>query len=448
MKKISLRATAVAVAALAASQAWATNGMLMEGYGPIALSMGGASQAYDNGTAGMMNNPATLMLGANGTRADVALGILGPNVVSGGAKSDGTSYVMPAAGWIKKSDQLAYGVGIFGQGGMGTEFGPNAGDMRNMRSELGVGRVIFPFSYRVNSSLAVGATVDYSWAGMDMQMNAPASDLVAMMNSANPNQSAVQSMLGPYHATNNPNGMGVNSARLSFSNSNDFTGAAKATGWTGKLGFVFKPSDNLTVGFTHQLKTHLADMKTGSNAATFAMYNSSNVQLAAPTGQIVIHDFQMPSVTSLGGAFAVSPALTLVADVKRIGWASVMKKFSMTFVDGSGMLPANVDFAMDQHWKDQTVVSVGGAYKLNDATVVRAGYSHSSNPVPDTYVHPLFPATIKNHLTAGVGYQIGKSTTMDIAISHAPKVSVTNAVSGMPISHSQTNYQLMLSYRY
>ena len=119
MKKISLRATALAVAALAAGQAWATNGMLMEGYGPIALSMGGAATAYDNGTAAMMNNPATLQLGANGTQADVAVGVLGPNVVAGGQKSGGTSYVMPAVGWVKKNDQYSYGVGLFAQGGDG-----------------------------------------------------------------------------------------------------------------------------------------------------------------------------------------------------------------------------------------------------------------------------------------------------------------------------------------
>src|SRR5437763_754946 len=38
----------------------ATNGMNMEGYGPIATALGGASFAYDNGTAGLINNPATL----------------------------------------------------------------------------------------------------------------------------------------------------------------------------------------------------------------------------------------------------------------------------------------------------------------------------------------------------------------------------------------------------
>ena len=36
--------------------AHATNGMNMEGYGPIATGMGGASMAYDNGTAAMMSD--------------------------------------------------------------------------------------------------------------------------------------------------------------------------------------------------------------------------------------------------------------------------------------------------------------------------------------------------------------------------------------------------------
>ena len=59
---------------------YATNGMNLEGYGPIATGMGGASMAYDNGTAAMMNNPATLGLMPEGDRLDVALGYLGPHV--------------------------------------------------------------------------------------------------------------------------------------------------------------------------------------------------------------------------------------------------------------------------------------------------------------------------------------------------------------------------------
>ena len=437
MKKINtLRATVLAAVLATGSTAWATNGMLMEGYGPQALSMGGAAAAYDNGTAGMMNNPATLQLGANGTRADIALGVLGPNVTAMGQKSDGTSYVMPAVGWVKKNDQFSWGVGMFGQGGMGTEFGANAGLMANMRSELGVGRVIFPLAYRVSPQLSVGASLDYSWASMDMQMTTNRANLNGMMDSANPNSSAA---LGTSLA---PGQMGNPSyGRLDFSNSNDFSGAAKSTGWTGKFGAVLEATPELTLGFSHQLKTNLADMTTSATGAKFELYGGSNGTISM-VGKLTIHNFQMPAVTTIGGAYKASPELTLVADIKNIGWSSVMKKFLMTFDAGQPL-----QFAMDQNWKDQTVVSLGGAYRLNESTVLRAGYSHASNPVPDAYVHPLFPAIVKSHLTAGIGHKFNDQVSMDIAVSHAPKVSVTSG-QGAAISHSQTNYQLMLSYRY
>jgi long-chain fatty acid transport protein len=185
MKKINtLRATVVAAVLATGSAAWATNGMLIEGYGPQALSMGGAAQAYDNGTAGMMNNPATLQLSANGTRADIALGVLGPKVTSMGEKSGGTSYVMPAFGWVRKNDQYSYGIGIFGQGGMGTEYAANsmnsAGTNAPVRSELAVGRVIFPVSFKVDDRLNLGATIDYTWASLDMRMAAMFEQMAGM----------------------------------------------------------------------------------------------------------------------------------------------------------------------------------------------------------------------------------------------------------------------------
>ncbi len=44
------------------SVARATNGMALSGYGPVAMGMGGASTAYDNGNYGAINNPTTLGL--------------------------------------------------------------------------------------------------------------------------------------------------------------------------------------------------------------------------------------------------------------------------------------------------------------------------------------------------------------------------------------------------
>ena len=59
---------------------YATDGMNLEGYGPIATGMGGASMAYDNGTAALMNNPATLALMPEGQQARRGSGYIGPNI--------------------------------------------------------------------------------------------------------------------------------------------------------------------------------------------------------------------------------------------------------------------------------------------------------------------------------------------------------------------------------
>jgi Outer membrane protein transport protein (OMPP1/FadL/TodX). len=69
-----------------------------------------------------MNNPATLALMPEGRRVDLAFGFLGPQVKSQGVASDADSFSMPAFGWVPKSGKWTAGVGIYGQGGMGTEY--------------------------------------------------------------------------------------------------------------------------------------------------------------------------------------------------------------------------------------------------------------------------------------------------------------------------------------
>jgi long-chain fatty acid transport protein len=438
----TLRATVAASALLMASlSAHATNGMLMEGYGPQSLAMGGAATAFDNGTAAMMNNPATLQLGVNGSRLDVAVGVLGPKVKSSmtgmpTASSSGTSYVMPAMGWVRKDDRITWGVGVFGQGGMGTEFGSDTflamQTGKDVRSELAVGRVIFPVALKVNEQLNVGASLDYTWASLDMKMAASGAQLSGMVTGGSGNIAAAAAGLAaaPW-------------ARIDFSNSNKFTGAAKGSGWTGKLGLVFQASKELSLGVSHHLKTNLSDMTTTAAGASM-----SGPGGFADAGKISVINFQMPASTTVGLSWQASPKLMVAADVKRIGWSSVMKGFSMRY--DSATMGGNVNFTLPQNWKDQTVLALGSAYQLDDAWTLRAGYNHASNPIPDGTVNPLFPAIVKDHYTAGFGYKISKAVSVDAAISHAPTVTVVNTSGQMPltISHSQTNYQMLLSYRY
>lgn len=382
----------------------ATNGMNMEGYGPVALGMGGASMAYDNGTAAMMNNPATLGLMSEGHRVDLALGFMGPDVTAhsgaASAHSSADSFGGPAFGWVSKTGKMTYGVGVYGQGGMGTEYA--AGSMmgsQTTRSELGVGRLLFPLAYNVTPELTIGGTLDFVWAGLDVQM---------------------YDQGGGY---------------LNASNSNDFSGKAHSTGYAAKLGFTYKLNPRLSVGGVYHSETALGDMEAGG-----VQYTAGGTTYS---GNLKIIDFQWPETYGLGLSYQATDSLQIAADYKRINWSSVMKQFHMAFSSPAMSWEAS----MPQEWKDQDVWMLGLAYNMDAQWTLRAGVNIADNPVPDAYMHPLFPAIIKDHYMLGFGYRISKASTLDFAYSHAPEVTATNSM-GMSVSHSQNNAQFIFTYRY
>jgi long-chain fatty acid transport protein len=446
-------------ALVTALPAAATNGMNMEGYGPVSTAMGGAAQAFDHGTAAMAQNPATLALMPPGARLDVALGVLGPNVKSAvpegpSATSTGTSYVMPALGYARRDGALTYGIGVFAQGGMGTEYSANSflalGTGEKVRSELGVGRLLLPVAYQVTPQFSVGASLDFVWASLDLRMALPGALLQPVPGGLVTGGGGTLAMaLGSMEAL-------PAWARVDFSNSSDFSGEARSTGWGGKLGLAYQATPAVTLGASYHLKTSLKDMRTGSSGATlsFCMATAEDGRcvpeaLLADSGRITVQDFQWPATLAVGAAWQATPELLLAMDVKRIRWSDVMESFKMRFETvGDGMFPDGyVDFALPQQWKDQTVINLGLAWKATGALTLRAGLNRASNPIPNAYVNPLFPATVKRHYTGGVGYRFSPASELNASLTVAPRVKVTNG-DGIVITHSQTNVQLMYTHRF
>ncbi len=455
-------------AVLVTMPAYATNGMNLEGYGPIATGMGGASMAYDNGTAAMMNNPATLGLMPEGNRLDVALGYLGPHIkaTAGGqeAKSSADAFYMPAIGWVQKSGQMSYGVGVFAQGGMGTEYSADsfmaAGSGEKVRSELAVGRFLVPVAYNVNDKFTIGGSLDFVWASLDLKMalnGQQFQDLTSTHQYGSASGSMVNILNGAFGAGQLT---ALNWARFDFSDNNMFTGAAKATGLAAKVGGVYKVNDQLSIGATYHSKTSLGDME--AKGATVSMNVAGPGVGGGPatipvTGTIKVVDFQWPQMVGLGVAYNATEKLMLVFDYKWINWQDTMKDFKMTFTAdanqsnpfaaGFGLGGQSLDATLFQKWKDQNVFMIGAGYALNPEWVLRAGLNIANNPIPDKYMNPLFPAIETNHVTLGAGYMISKASTVDASFAYAPEVSQTNG-GGVKVSHSQTNAQVMYSYRF
>ncbi len=439
--KFSNHIMATAIASIVAAPVWATNGMNLEGYGSKATAMGGAGMAYDTGNSAVMNNPATLSMMKSGT-ARLGLGIrnLRPDVTSTGSTSNdsgGSSYFMPSISYIRKRGDISYGMAMLAQGGMGTEYDASSeltlGSGDDVRSELGVGRLMLPVSFQVNNRFAVGGSIDFVWAMLDLKMAVPTSTLSSMVTGYDASWGAILAGLGA-----------MDWGRFDYSDDNDMTGKAKGYGLAGKLGFTYKLTDVLTVGMTYHTETNLSDMETSSRGSSLTAGNTGGAALAGFTGKTSVKDFQWPSTIGVGFAFQANDKLLLAADVKRINWSDVMHSFKMTFTEAS---LGDMDVALPQEWDDQTVFNLGVQYQYSPKLALRAGLNLSDNPVPDTNLNYLFPAIIEDHVTAGFGYKINNDHKVGFSMTYAPEVNET-AGSGIKSSHSQLNWSINYAYTF
>ena len=441
--KRKLAAAFTLAAAVAAPSAFATNGMNMQGYGPIAYGMGGASMAYDNGAAAVMNNPATLAMMASGTsRLDIAAGVLAPNVDAsfGGmveSRSYGGPYLMPALGYIRKDGNLAWGVGVFAQGGMGTDYSAESflalGSGDTVRSELGVGRFILPIAFSVTPDFTVGGSLDYVWASLDLKMAATGTQFAGLVTNCS----------GPA-CPGLPGLAALPWVRLDFSGGGDFNGAAKATGYAGKLGATYRASPVLSFGAAWHSKTSLEDMETDDSAASVSASGFGTIG----TGKILVRDFQWPETWAAGLAWNATDKLMVAMDVKYIKWKDVMKDFKMTYEGSVMMAPGNtIDFAMPQNWKNESVLQLGFAYKASDPLTVRWGVNVGGTVIPDDYVNPLFPAIMKDHYTFGLGYAFSKTSELNLGFAYAPQNCAT-ASTGVTSCTGGQSGQVMYSAKF
>jgi long-chain fatty acid transport protein len=434
-----------------AINAHATNGMNMEAWGAKSGGMGGAAYAFDTGNSAVMNNPATLGLKAPG-EADIGIGLtlLTPDVSANAgpvsANSDGTAYWMPTLSYIRRQGDLAMGVAMLAQGGMGTEYGVGSplfafgpasdGVMRNMsgqeiRSEVGFGRLMFPLAWNARPDLTLAAQLDLVWGSMDLQMDMDGQTLVGMMT---PPSLVTGTLSLPDPSTNR-----YDYARFDFSDNNAMTGKARSYGWGYKIGGLWRVNKHFKLGATYHAKTRMGDMTTDDAVMTA----SGSFGTIPMPGQIKVLDFQWPETYGLGIAYEGGGAWSWAADVKRIRWSDAMKNFSLRFSNASG----DLNITMPQNWKDQTVLALGVQYKLSPGLALRAGYNHAANPVPDSTLNPLFPAIVESHYTVGLGYRIDQADSVAASLAYAPEVQRTSAM-GITSSHGQATLRVNYNHSF
>lgn len=429
----------------------ATNIYRLEGFGAISKAMGGTANAYDVGPAGMMANPATLSLMGDGNQlligADVIVTDIYTKNLETGEKASSKShsknrgpYVIPEFAYTYRTGKYTFGVGVFGQGGIGTEYGKASflsqatGGLDTgleTSSRLFVLNIPFALSYQVNEKLSVGAAIDATWQGLNLNLLLGADQLGSLIQDDRVGGSMLPA-LGSF-----PD---LRGAHIGFTKNEYVSNGISAWGLTAKLGLTYKIQDNTILGMSYSTEGHMNDM-TGD--ATLTVVDGLAGQVPVQ-GNIRVKDFKLPANIAIGISHKISQKWLVTSDFSRVFWEDAMKDIDITYASAMG----DLSILLPQNYSDISIFSIGTSYNYQQ-WVFRAGFRTASKGLNEKTLAPTIPALPRKHITMGFSYKFNEDSTLDFAYSHGFDGKMKNdslPMTSAPIEASNTLDDYVVSY--
>jgi long-chain fatty acid transport protein len=394
MKFISQVMSLAIAGILYSSNSSATTGYFMHAYGVKAQGNAGVSIAQFQDALSIANNPAGLSWVGN--RIDIGASIFSPDRsadiaanqlsnANGSYDGNGRKYfVLPEIALNRRiNDQVALGLAVYGNGGMNTEYQNNPFAVFGNRGTAGVDLT------QVFVSPAV------SWKYTTNQSVGIATNILYQRFEAK----GIQGFAG----------FSTDASNFSNRGKQSVTGLGARVGWSG----IFF-NDRLTLGASYASKI---------NADRFDKYQG----LFAEYG-----DFDVPENYAVGAALKLSPQLTIAADVQRINYSdvkSVGNSLDATQLQQGQLFgsPHGPGFG----WKDINVYKLGVSYQAHPQLLLRAGYSHNDQPIPEqeAFLNILAPGVIQDHLSVGATWNIDPHQELSIAYTHALENDLKGSIS-------------------
>jgi len=382
---IILLAVLVSGTCFLASNADATNGDNLMAVGPIARAMGGVGiAAPQDALSAVFSNPAAMCFGpyCPGSEVNVDATLFMPSahtkikvnamgIDTGWERSDSDMYLIPAlAVSLPITDRLRFGFAGYGVSGLGVDYrhkfdlDPTQKGDQDIYTDLSIMKIAPNLAYMITPNFSVGASLHIDMGVLDMGYK-------------------------------------------------DGT----STGWGvgGQLGAIYKTGP-VSLGLVYVTPQKIKH----EGVADFDGHPLFN-----PAG-LGADDLTLESPQSLGFGIAYEPILQVLlieVNTKWINWS-----------DAEGY--------EDFDWRDQWVFSIGAQYKPIPKLALRAGFNYGRNPVEEhndwngnetvnvqgKHVGRLnyeilritgFPAVVEKHITAGIGYEITKTISLNIGYTHA-----------------------------
>lgn len=386
----------LSAALLAASPlASATNGYFAHGYGVKSLGMAGVAYALPQDSLVAASNPAGLT--AIGNRLDLGVTWFKPergaeyhgNDLGYGYSIDGKydgndpeSFLLPEFGYSRQfNEQLTFGLAIYGNGGMNTDYDHNPFAMYGSKGELGVDLAqIFvtpSLAWQINEQHSLGIGINYAWQRFKAK-----------------GLSAFESMsIDPAHVSNQ--------------------GYDHGDGWGVRLGWLGQITEQLSIGASWSSKIRMD--KFDQYRGLFADYGS----------------FDIPENYGIGLAFKATPKLTLAFDLQEIRYDKVRAISSPVSLLFAGN-PLGSEHGPNFGWEDIRVYKLGASYEVDKQLTLRAGYSKADQALDkgETFFNTVAPGVIREHLTFGASWTLDSGNEISLFYAHAfkEKLKGNNAI--------------------
>ena len=196
----------------------------------------------------------------------------------------------------------------------------------------------------------------------------------------------------------------------------NLVGDSFATGVTWGAGIQIKPTQELSIGASYHNKI---DQKYTGKATLYQIstgnpYLDGAVAATYPLNTPVPAEttLQYPSIAQFGIGYKVSSCFTVSAAAVWTGWDVFNQTvFSFSSVNGK-QIPAET---LVHNWKNAWSYRFGVDYQATPKLNLLAGIVYDQTPQPDADVSPLLPDANRTGYSIGLGYKIGKATTVELS---------------------------------
>jgi len=407
---------------MASSMLLATNGDNLISLGAESRAMGGTGIAMPMGTDSVFRNPAWLA-DVKGAEAMFGATLFMPDVKAknssfmpdgsgnafngeeGTSKSD-MSMIPAVAHADRINENWAYGVGMFGVSGMGTDYrneDANKG-LGNMRTNFQYMRFVPSIAYQ-EDNVRVGAGLTLAYGALDIS--------AVMPNASLPGQADL-----------------TTSAQRGGGTSDDF-------GFGAQFGVAYTPTSNVNLGAYYQTEV-ATEYKRVFDFNTDGIYDDLKLSQPAEYGV---------------GLGYKEGNLRASADVKQILWSSADGYKQFGWDD-------QTVYALGLGYKVSPSMELRAGYSYADspidnqfeaATISSANAPYAAGNL--AYFNMLgFPAISQTHATIGLGYEFTDKVGVDLAYVYSPKetlsVNSPMTLGTMSVSNAQNSISGALKYKF